>query len=135
MGRNSSHIQIPFLNLLGNIQQRAGGVHIRLGGNTQDSAQFADNLELGKMIEKDKSSLENPTQTPATRFTVDLFYMMSNISAMANVKWYLGIAFNDTSNWRLQMAEQGQAILGDNLLGLQAGYVKALSYAAHVRWF
>lgn len=31
-----------------------------------------------------------------------------------------GIPFNDT-NWRLQIAEYGQAILGDHLLGLQGG--------------
>ena len=33
---------------------------------------------------------------------------------------FSGIPFNDT-NWRLQIAERGQAILGDNLAGLQAG--------------
>jgi hypothetical protein len=27
----------------------------------------------------------------------------------------------DTQDWKLQIAEAGQAILGDNLLGLQAG--------------
>lgn len=31
-----------------------------------------------------------------------------------------GIPFNDT-NWRFHTAEYGQAILGDYLLGLQAG--------------
>lgn len=35
-------------------------------------------------------------------------------------KFFPGIPFNDT-NWRLDIAEHGQAILGDNLLGLQAG--------------
>ena len=33
----------------------------------------------------------------------------------------LGIPFNDTVNWRLEIAEKGQQILGENLLGLQAG--------------
>jgi len=33
----------------------------------------------------------------------------------------LGIPFNDPVNWRLQIAENAQEILGDNLLGLQAG--------------
>ena len=33
----------------------------------------------------------------------------------------LGIPFNDSVNWRLEIAEYGQQILGDNLLGLQAG--------------
>ncbi len=31
-----------------------------------------------------------------------------------------GIPFNDTSNFRFQIAEQGEAILGDNLLAFQA---------------
>ena len=71
-----------------------------------------------------------------------MFYMAANISSMLNVKWFmgmfiykknppplrdafffstLGIPFNDTVNWRLEIAEKGQQILGDNLLGLQAG--------------
>lgn len=33
---------------------------------------------------------------------------------------FVGIPFNDT-NWRLEIAEYGQQILGNNLLGLQAG--------------
>jgi hypothetical protein len=33
----------------------------------------------------------------------------------------LGIAFYDPVNWRLQITESEQEILGDNLLGLQAG--------------
>ena len=33
----------------------------------------------------------------------------------------LGIPFNDSVNWRLTIAEKGQQILGNNLLGLQAG--------------
>lgn len=32
----------------------------------------------------------------------------------------LGIPFNDT-NWRLAIAEYGQSILGDKLVGMQAG--------------
>jgi hypothetical protein len=34
---------------------------------------------------------------------------------------YSGIPFNDSVNWRLTIAEEGQQILGSNLLGLQAG--------------
>lgn len=40
---------------------------------------------------------------------------------MVNVKWFLGIPFNDSANWRIAIAEEGQEILGDHLLGLQAG--------------
>lgn len=34
---------------------------------------------------------------------------------------FSGIPFIDTANFRLQIAEYGEAILGDKLLGLQAG--------------
>lgn len=47
--------------------------------------------------------------------------MLRNISSLVNVRWHLGIPFNDTINFRLAIAEQGQAILGDYLIGLQAG--------------
>jgi len=47
--------------------------------------------------------------------------MLRNISEHINIRWHLGVPFNDTSNFRLQIAEQGQAILGDYLIGLQIG--------------
>lgn len=56
--------------------------------------------------------------------------MLSNISSLVNVKWYLGIPFNDTSNFRLAIAEQGQRILGNHLVGLQVGNEPDL-YVAH----
>lgn len=33
----------------------------------------------------------------------------------------LGVPFNDTSNFRFELAEISEAVLGDNLIGLQAG--------------
>lgn len=33
----------------------------------------------------------------------------------------LGVPFNDTTNFRFQIAEVAEAVLGDNLLGFQAG--------------
>lgn len=56
--------------------------------------------------------------------------MMRNISSLVNVRWYLGIPFNDSSNWRLAIVERGQHILGDYLEGLQAGNEPDL-YADH----
>jgi len=53
-------IQVPFLNLIANLQERAGQVMIRIGGNTQDSAVFVDQLDNGRAIAKEKTSL---TQT------------------------------------------------------------------------
>ena len=56
--------------------------------------------------------------------------MMRDISGFVNVHWYLGVPFNDSSNWRLAIVEQGQAILGDYLIGIQAGNEPDL-YAQH----
>ncbi|KAF7974485.1 hypothetical protein HWV62_12034 [Athelia sp. TMB] len=117
---------------MANIKQRAGTVHIRVGGNTQETATLVDSIPDGKAIEKDKGSATNPTETPALIFTKEILYMLGNISALADVRWYLGIPFNDTANLRLQIAEVGQAVLGDNLIGLQAGNEPDL-YASHNR--
>ncbi|KAJ7114786.1 hypothetical protein C8R44DRAFT_740153 [Mycena epipterygia] len=52
LGKNSSLIQVHFLNLLANIAQRAGSVMIRVGGNTQESAKLVDTLDNGRVLEK-----------------------------------------------------------------------------------
>ncbi|KAF8651054.1 hypothetical protein AX16_004917 [Volvariella volvacea WC 439] len=131
MGRNSSHIQVPFLNLLGNIVQRAGQVRVRLGGNTQEFAGYVEEIDNWRAIAKASDvDPQNPTLTPSVVYTRDLFYLAANISSLVNVGWFLGIPFNDTENWRLEIAELGQQILGDHLLGLQAGNEPDL-YARH----
>lgn len=119
---------------MANIKQRAGRIHVRVGGNTQETATLVDSIPGGKAIGKDKTSTTNPTATPALIFTIEILYMLGNISALADVKWYLGVPFNDTSNLRLQIAEVGEAVLGDNLLGLQVGNEPDL-YAAYVFLF
>jgi hypothetical protein len=58
--------------------------------------------------------------------------MLRNISSLVNARWHLGIPFNDTYNFRLEIAEQGQAILGEYLVGLQAGNEPDL-YGSHGR--
>ncbi|KAJ7923331.1 glycoside hydrolase family 79 protein [Mycena leptocephala] len=130
LGRNSSYLQVPLLNLMANIAERAGAVHVRIGGNTQEYAYFVDSLPDARAISKEKANTNNPTLTPAVIYTMDLFYMLSNISSLVNVKWYVGVPFNDTSNFRLQIVEHSEAILGDNLLGIQVGNEPDL-YVAH----
>ncbi|KAF8064386.1 glycoside hydrolase family 79 protein [Lyophyllum atratum] len=130
LGKNSTLIQVAFLNLMANLQQRSGGINIRVGGNTQETAALVQSTPDGRIIEKDINGASNPTQTPPIVFTDDLLYMMRNISSFVNVRWFLGIPFNDTSNFRLDIAEQGQAILGDYLIGLQVGNEPDL-YARH----
>ncbi|KAJ7691770.1 glycoside hydrolase family 79 protein [Mycena rosella] len=133
-GKNSSYVQVPLLNLLANIQERAGAVHVRIGGNTQEYAYYVPTLDEGRAISKEKADTQNPTETPAVIYTMDLFYLLSNISSFVNVKWYIGkfelfsirVPFNDTSDFRLQIVEYSEAVLGDNLLGVQVG--KSLIY-------
>lgn len=74
--------------------------------------------------------MQRQTETPALLYTPDILYLLSNISALVNTKWYLGVPLNDTSNLRLAIAEYGERILGDNLLGLQVGNEPDL-YARH----
>ncbi|KAF8800345.1 glycoside hydrolase family 79 protein [Phlegmacium glaucopus] len=121
LGKNSSFITVPFLNLMANLQERSGGVVIRLGGNTQEFATMVPSLANGSTFSKADSGSTQTTKTPAVLYTIDMFYMANNISSLVNVKWFLGIPFNDSVNWRLTIAEEGQQILGSNLLGLQAG--------------
>ncbi|KAF9054026.1 glycoside hydrolase family 79 protein [Panaeolus papilionaceus] len=130
LGKNASFLQVPFLNLMANLQSRSGRVDIRVGGNTQETAVLVDNTPDGKILEKDLKGASNPTQTPPLLFTPELLYMLRNISSLVNVRWYLGIPFNDTENLRLGIAEKGQQILGDYLIGLQVGNEPDL-YAAH----
>lgn len=122
LGKNSSLIQVPFLNLMGTLQERSGRVNIRVGGNSQENAVLVDlnSLPNGRVIAKGDGA-QNPTHTPALLFTADLLYMMRNISDMVNVYWFLGAPFNDSQNFRLQIVEQGQAILGQYLMAIQVG--------------
>ncbi|CDO77499.1 Glycoside Hydrolase Family 79 protein [Trametes cinnabarina] len=121
IGLNGSFIHPPFLNLMALVAERAGRVHVRVGGNTQDTARLVQSLEDGKAIEKQKVDTNNPTQTPALLYTPEILYLLSNISSLVNVKWYLGVPLNDTSELHLEIAEWGERILGENLLGLQVG--------------
>ncbi|EMD34954.1 glycoside hydrolase family 79 protein [Gelatoporia subvermispora B] len=130
LGLNASFLQVPFLNLMSLVASRAGAVYIRVGGNTQDYASLVPSLGDGKSIEKQQTGNGNPTQTPTLLFTPEILYMLSNISSLVNAKWYLGVPMNDTSNLRLQIAEYGERILGDKLLGLQVGNEPDL-YARH----
>ena len=43
--------------------ERAGSVHVRVGGNTQETAVLVDSLPDGAMIEKDKLDSSNPVRS------------------------------------------------------------------------
>lgn len=75
---------------MANIKQRAGWVQVRVGGNTQETAELVQSLPNGTILAKDLSNAFNPTGTPPLAYTTDLLYLMSNISALTNTYWYLG---------------------------------------------
>ncbi|KAH8831859.1 glycoside hydrolase family 79 protein [Flagelloscypha sp. PMI_526] len=124
LGHNSSLIQVPFLNLAHNIVQRCGALKIRVGGNTQDHAAVDNGAHSSdlthKILWKDYANRksDNPTETPPVYLSQDFFYLLANISTFTNVHWYLGIPFNDT-NWRLDIIDHTEAIIGDHFLGWQ----------------
>lgn len=73
-----------------NLIERAGWVQVRVGGNTQESAELVSSLPNGTILAKDYSNLSGPTSTPPLTYTIDLIYMMANISKLTNTHWYLG---------------------------------------------
>jgi hypothetical protein len=56
---------VPFLNLMANIKDRAGAIHIRVGGNTQETASMVDSLPNGQIISKDNADTNNPVRRSA----------------------------------------------------------------------
>ncbi|KAI0060119.1 glycoside hydrolase family 79 protein [Artomyces pyxidatus] len=121
LGKNSSLLSVPFLNLMANIKERAGWVQVRVGGNTQESAELVSSLANDSVLAKDYSTTFTATGSHPLAYTEDWLYMLGNISDLTNTHWYLGVPFFNTTPFSLQIVEQGQAVLGDRLLGFQAG--------------
>jgi hypothetical protein len=81
VGRNSTLIQVPFLNALANLRARAGqGAAIRVGGNSQESSLMFGENGFGnfRAINKTKDrTTDNPVclflaAFPRTKLTLDL---------------------------------------------------------------
>jgi hypothetical protein len=87
----SSLINVPFLNLVANVVARSGSMQIRVGGNSQETAELVDSIPNGNgsIISKDLNNIFNHNTPPIT-YTRDLFYLMRNISALVNVDWHMG---------------------------------------------
>jgi hypothetical protein len=75
---------------MANIVERAGWVQVRVGGNSQETAQLVSSLPNGTILAKDLNNTSGPTSTPPLEYTLDLLYMMANISKLTNTHWYLG---------------------------------------------
>jgi hypothetical protein len=67
--RRRSFLNVPFLNLMANMVERGGRVNIRVGGNTQETANFTDSLPGGKILSKDTSTPSNPVRACTRRQT------------------------------------------------------------------
>ena len=63
-------LQVPFLNLLAALADRAGIVTIRVGGNTQETASLVPSLPNNAMIAKDKEDSSNPVRTDFAYYVV-----------------------------------------------------------------
>ncbi|XP_006455732.1 hypothetical protein AGABI2DRAFT_195117 [Agaricus bisporus var. bisporus H97] len=123
-GKNSTFIQVPFLNLMANILSRSGSFMIRVGGNTQETAEVTHDFDAfpnGRVMEKDLSGVTNPTQTPPLLITPGYLALLGNISSLMNIDWYLGIPFFDVANLKLDIVELGQQYLGEHLIGIEVG--------------
>ena len=47
---------------MANIQQRSGGVVVRVGGNTQETASLVESTPDGRILEKDLKGITNPVR-------------------------------------------------------------------------
>ncbi|KAH7341484.1 hypothetical protein B0J17DRAFT_765535 [Rhizoctonia solani] len=124
LGKNSSHLQVPFLNHMSNIKARAGKVSIRVGGNTQETAVlFPEGFNTGYVIQKFRRPGSTPTETPLIYFSPELIYSMKNVSALIPTEYYFGLNWIDPNNFTnsVLVAETVEKILGDDLLALQLG--------------
>ncbi|KAJ6554258.1 hypothetical protein B0H19DRAFT_1152984 [Mycena capillaripes] len=132
LGKNASFIQVPFLNLMSNIVQRAGAVRVRVGGNSQESATLvpASDIPDGRILQKNLTGVTGTTQTPPLEYSEELLYMMANISTLVPVQWFLGIPWFVTQPFDLSIIGAAERILGENLIGYQASNEPDL-YTAH----
>ncbi|KIL64296.1 glycoside hydrolase family 79 protein, partial [Amanita muscaria Koide BX008] len=118
VGQSSQMLNVPFLNLMANLVRRLGRVNIRVGGNTQETAVLVQNTRTGKLLQKDHNNTLGMTNSPPIHYKENLLYI---ISSFLNVRWFLGIPFNNSNPYNLDIVHYGQSILGENLIGLQAG--------------
>ena len=52
----SSTLNVQFLNLMSIMVAKAGAVHVRVGGNSQEEAFLVDHIDDGHIIEKDNDN-------------------------------------------------------------------------------
>ncbi|CAE6465695.1 unnamed protein product [Rhizoctonia solani] len=137
LGKNSTHLLVPFLNYMANVRARGGSVSIRVGGNSQDQSYLvsSDSIPNNGVISKQKQAgATTPTETPDVVFSSDLLTMMKNIGDLVNANFYFGLNFFNPDNETnaVLVAQTAEKILGDRLLGFQLGNEPDL-YGSHGR--
>ncbi|KZV91536.1 hypothetical protein EXIGLDRAFT_719226 [Exidia glandulosa HHB12029] len=130
IGPNSSYLRPQFLNLMSVLKERAGPPILRLGGNTQEKAKLLDVLPNGGSIDKIAIGPTGYTNTPTLLYTLDVLKALRETSELLGIKWWLGIPMNQTTPPRLEIIEQGEAVMGEFLAGWQLGNEPDL-YAQH----
>ncbi|KAL1408872.1 hypothetical protein Q8F55_005686 [Vanrija albida] len=134
MGKNAGKLEPAFLNYMVNLKNRArAGPIIRVGGNTQDSSSmvlqpFAD----GDAVDKIKQG-PKVTSTPIVSYSLDLLYMMANVTSLVGTDWFFGLPFNESTiktHDAALVAKTAENVLGSKLRALSLGNEPDL-YAGH----
>ncbi|KAF8756886.1 Glycoside hydrolase family 79 protein [Rhizoctonia solani] len=137
LGKNSTHLLVPFLNYMANVRARGGSVSIRVGGNSQDQSYLVSSESIpnnGVISKQKQAGATTPTETPDVVFSSDLLTMMKNIGDLVNANFYFGLNFFNPDNETnaVLVAQTAEKILGDRLLGFQLGNEPDL-YGSHGR--
>ncbi|KAF8320741.1 hypothetical protein DL93DRAFT_1730126 [Clavulina sp. PMI_390] len=127
LGRNSTRLNVPFLNYLATLRSRMGmSPLVRVGGNSQEHTElfyepFNSHMEItNKTLNQDPNS---PTITPEVNVWIDLLYTLLNITQFTGTQWYLGLPYGYPLNVSgiVEMTLAYEQALGDNLIALQLG--------------
>ena len=61
------------------VADRAGRVHVRVGGNSQEEARMVQSLDDGKAIEKQKVDTNNPVRLPFAGCLLETSVLMRSV--------------------------------------------------------
>ncbi|CEH16816.1 Glycoside hydrolase, superfamily [Ceraceosorus bombacis] len=123
LGSDPQTPSFQFLNYLANIRARAGvGPIVRIGGNTQDTAEYASNLD--GIIRKVGGGL-NAAGIPITPHLVYSDVIFQSLKTLVNltdarIVWGVNMV-NNTADFTLDMVEHLQKSVGDSLEHLLVG--------------
>ncbi|GAA94113.1 glycoside hydrolase family 79 protein [Mixia osmundae IAM 14324] len=123
LGNSPGTLQNSLLNYLSNYQARARkGTVIRIGGNSQDQAEYRPAQPV-PIITNGTAQSSSSLQTPYLTMGPSLFDTMLNMTQLVQTQWIFGLNFADPANTTNPtiIATALEASLGDNLLAFQVG--------------